>query len=263
MSFIKPTFFSRIASVRNFRKAAVTLHGNITARAQTRCGGISSVGGGGATLNRPEIASNFTQFRRFSAEPDRQLTWRVTVPGNQAYVIEREGKYLKTLYTNPDAPHLLDCSTDKIAFTHSLEKDVELSTQLSMTTDGHPWGLGLIFNVKVVDPYLASYGHGVKDGDSISAFKELATMMMSAALEEVSLGDYIFSKDLVERERVLKDSIDVLDDMNKIVAGWGLKCLDFNVVNFVFPEFYCKWFGYCSAKLARRQTAEKEAELLE
>ncbi|MQM08830.1 hypothetical protein Taro_041694 [Colocasia esculenta] len=81
--------------------------------------------------------------------PSARTNWGIQiVPKNNVFVVERLGKYFKTL--NPGI-HMLIPVVDRIAYVHSLmEEEIAISNQSFMTKDN--------INILIVDPYLASYG---------------------------------------------------------------------------------------------------------
>ncbi|GLU04906.1 hypothetical protein SLE2022_220340 [Rubroshorea leprosula] len=191
-------------------------------------------------------------FRTYSTAAYKSIpppaNWGIDFVGpNRAYIVERNGKYLKTLTTGI---HLLNPIVDKIAGVHSL-KEEEIEIPLETVTNND---LGVVVKVhlyiKVVDPYLATYGN--RDGDTISAVTQLVvtTLPLRSMIEKILFNPiydeakkafefkYNFneSQGIVDPEMV-KDYFEFLlecieyfeigDDINKITTAWGVKCLRF------------------------------------
>ena len=78
------------------------------------------------------------------------------VPQKQAFIIERLGKYSKTL----DAGfHILVPFLDKVAYKHTLkEQAVDVAPQQCITKDNIAVEVDGILYMQVVDPKKASYG---------------------------------------------------------------------------------------------------------
>ncbi|NDC38380.1 MAG: paraslipin, partial [Proteobacteria bacterium] len=80
----------------------------------------------------------------------------IVVPQQQAYVVERLGKYSNTL---PAGFHLLIPFFDKIRYRHSLkEMAADIPEQICITKDNVQVGVDGVLYLKVMDPKLASYG---------------------------------------------------------------------------------------------------------
>ena len=78
------------------------------------------------------------------------------VPQQQAVVIERLGKYSRTL--SPGF-HFLIPVLDKCSYTHSLKEQAhEIMTQSAITKDNVTIHIDGVLYLRIFDPYKASYG---------------------------------------------------------------------------------------------------------
>jgi regulator of protease activity HflC (stomatin/prohibitin superfamily) len=80
----------------------------------------------------------------------------VVVPQQSAYVIQRLGKYSRTLNAGF---HILIHLFDTIAYRHSLKEEaVEVAEQVCITSDNVQVAVDGILYLKVLDPERTSYG---------------------------------------------------------------------------------------------------------
>ena len=80
------------------------------------------------------------------------------VPQRHAYIIERLGKYNKTLEAGL---HILIPFIDKVAYKHTLkEQAVDVPPQMCITKDNISVEVDGILYMQVIDPKNASYGIG-------------------------------------------------------------------------------------------------------
>jgi regulator of protease activity HflC (stomatin/prohibitin superfamily) len=79
----------------------------------------------------------------------------VIVPDKYAYVVERMGRYDRTLSAGF---HMITPIIDRIAFKHSLESQTEKLSDVYETKDGRKATVNSAFEFRVLDPQQASYG---------------------------------------------------------------------------------------------------------
>src|SRR5262249_48033588 len=79
----------------------------------------------------------------------------IVVPQQSAYVIERFGRYSRTL----DAGfHVLTPFVEAVAYRHSLkEQALEVAEQICITRDNVQVGIDAVLYMQVLEPRLASY----------------------------------------------------------------------------------------------------------
>ena len=86
------------------------------------------------------------------------LKTAVVVPQQNAFVIERLGKYSKTLNAGF---HILIPFLERIAYKHTLkEQAVDIAEQICITKDNVQVGVDGVLYMQVLDPGRASYGIG-------------------------------------------------------------------------------------------------------
>ena len=100
----------------------------------------------------------------------------IVVPQQNGYVVERLGKYSKTLNAGF---HILIPFFEKIAYKHTLkEQAADIAEQVCITKDNVQVGVDGVLYMQVLDPGRASYGIG----NYMFAISQLAqTTLRSAA----------------------------------------------------------------------------------
>ncbi|CAI9115014.1 OLC1v1015846C1 [Oldenlandia corymbosa var. corymbosa] len=157
------------------------------------------------------------------------------VPQGQAYVVERLGKYSRTL--TPGINFLIPI-VDKIAYVHLLkEVSFGISGQSGITRDNVRIDMDGVLYYKVVDPLKASYGiHNPK-----LAIIEIAQTTMRSEIGKLSLDKL--------NEETLSDKIVV--EINKAAKDWGLQCQRYEIKDVNMPE---------GTQLAMQRQAEAERD---
>ncbi len=144
------------------------------------------------------------------------------VPQNQAYVIERFGRYHKTLSAglNFILPFI-----DKVAYQHSLKEiAIDVASQNAITLDNVSVQIDGILYLKIMDPRNASYGIE----DLFFAVSQLAQTTMRAEIGKMSLDETFESRD-----RLNASITTVLDEA---ANPWGTKVLRYEVSNITPPQ---------------------------
>ena len=144
------------------------------------------------------------------------------VPQRQAFVIERLGKYSRTL----DAGfHVLIRFLDKVAYKHSLkEVALDVASQVCITRDNIAIEIDGILYMQVLNPKSASYG--------IENYKYAATQLAQTTLRS-EIGKLDLDQTFEEREAINANIINALD---KATEPWGLKIIRYEISNINPPQ---------------------------
>ncbi|KAL6730583.1 hypothetical protein Aduo_001546 [Ancylostoma duodenale] len=143
------------------------------------------------------------------------------VPQQEAWVVERMGKFYKIL---EPGFNILIPVIDRIRFVQSLrEIAIEIPQQGAITLDNVQLQLDGVLYLRVFNPYKASYG--VEDPEF--AVTQLAQTTMRSEVGKISL-DTVFR----EREQ-LNESI--VAAINKAAEPWGIKCMRYEIRDMHMP----------------------------
>ncbi|CAO2176408.1 unnamed protein product [Urochloa humidicola] len=114
--------------------------------------------------------------------------------GGQTFVVERFGKYIKTLYAGING---LIPFVDRIAYAHSLkDQRIEVTSQKAITLDNIYLDIDGFFLVKIIDPYLASYGVE----NPIFALVQLAQATIANEIEKITMAKTFTSKKMLNNK---------------------------------------------------------------
>ncbi|MFK7760999.1 MAG: SPFH domain-containing protein [Candidatus Midichloriaceae bacterium] len=137
------------------------------------------------------------------------------VPQQQAWIIERLGKYNKTL--QPGLTFILPF-IDKVAYKHTLkEKAIDVMQQSAITKDNVTLALDGIIYVRIINPMDASYGVE----NPYYAVTQLAQTSMRSAI-----GKLVMDKTFEEREYLNNQ---IVSAINEAASTWGIQCMRYEI----------------------------------
>ncbi|XP_070172076.1 stomatin-like protein stl-1 [Polyergus mexicanus] len=143
------------------------------------------------------------------------------VPQQQAWIVERMGKFHKIL--DPGLNILLPV-VDKVKYVQILkELAIDVPQQSAVTSDNVTLNIDAVLYLRVTDPYLASYG--VEDAEF--AVIQVAQTTMRSELGKISL-DKVFR----EREEL---NVSIVESINKASSAWGITCLRYEIRDIKLP----------------------------
>ena len=150
------------------------------------------------------------------------LKTAVVVPQQNGYVIERLGKYAKTLNAGF---HILIPFLERIAYKHTLkEQAVDIAEQVCITNDNVQVGVDGVLYMQVLDPGRASYGIG----NYMFAISQLAQTTLRSEIGKIDL-DRTFE----ERGTINQN---VVAELDKASDPWGVKVLRYEIKNINPPQ---------------------------
>ncbi len=143
------------------------------------------------------------------------------VPQREQFVIERLGKYSRTL----DAGfHILVPFMDRVAYRHSLkEQAVDVASQTCITRDNISVSIDGILYMQVVDARAASYG--------IENYA-FATSQLAQTTLRSEIGRIELDRTFEERESI---NTQVVDGVDRASQPWGVKVLRYEIKDIVPP----------------------------
>ena len=144
------------------------------------------------------------------------------VPQRQAVVIERLGKYSRTL----DAGfHLLIPFIERVAYRHNLKEiAVDVPSQMCITKDNIAVEIDGILYMQVLDAKKASYG--------IENY-EFASIQLAQTTLRSEIGKLELDRTFEERENINAHIIDAVDRASE---PWGLKITRYEIRNINPPQ---------------------------
>ena len=146
----------------------------------------------------------------------------VVVPQQNAFVIERLGKFSRVLSAGF---HILIPFIERIAYKHTLkEQAVDIAEQICITNDNVQVGVDGVLYMQVLDPGRASYGIG----DYMFAISQLAQTTLRSEIGKIDL-------DRTFEERGTINS-NVVDELDKASDPWGVKVLRYEIKNINPPH---------------------------
>jgi regulator of protease activity HflC (stomatin/prohibitin superfamily) len=150
------------------------------------------------------------------------LKTAVVVPQQNAYVVERLGKFSKSLNAGF---HILIPFIERVAYKHTLkEHAADIAEQICITKDNVQVGVDGVLYMQVLDPSRASYGIG----NYMFAISQLAQTTLRSEIGKIDL-DRTFE----ERGTINQN---VVAELDKASDPWGVKVLRYEIKNINPPQ---------------------------
>ena len=144
------------------------------------------------------------------------------VPQKSAFIIERLGKYSKTLEAGF---HILFPFIDRVSYKHSLkEVAVDVPSQICITSDNIAVDVDGVLYMQIMDPKKASYGIT----DLMFASTQLAQTTMRSEIGKLDL-------DRTFEERVSINTA-IIQAVDKASDPWGVKITRYEIKNITPPQ---------------------------
>ncbi|SIQ13527.1 Regulator of protease activity HflC, stomatin/prohibitin superfamily [Alkalispirochaeta americana] len=144
------------------------------------------------------------------------------VPAKSVLVIERLGKYAKTLHAGF---HILVPFLDRVAYTHSLkEQAIDVPTQPCFTWDNVKVDVDGVLYYRVVDPKKASYG--------ITNY-EYATVQLAQTTMRSVIGKLELDKTFEERDSI---NAAIVAEVDAAGSAWGVEVTRYEIQNIDVPS---------------------------
>ena len=143
------------------------------------------------------------------------------VPQQSAWVLERFGKYNRTLLPGLN---IIVPFVDRVAYRHSLKEiPMDVPSQVCITRDNTQLQVDGVIYFQVTDPMKASYG----SSNFVFAITQLAQTSLRSVIGKLEL-----DRTVEEREMINTQVVSALDEA---AANWGVKVLRYEIKDLVPP----------------------------
>ena len=143
------------------------------------------------------------------------------VPQQNAWVVERLGKYDRTL--TPGLKFVIPF-VERVAYKHSLkEVPLDVPSQVCITKDNTQLQVDGILYFQVTDPMRASYG----SSDYLMAISQLAQTTLRSVIGKLELDKTFEERDLINAS--------VVNSLDEAAMNWGVKVLRYEIKDLTPP----------------------------
>ncbi len=143
------------------------------------------------------------------------------VPQQQAWIIERLGKYNKTL--TPGLNFLVPF-VDRVAYRHSLkEVPLDVPSQICITKDNTQLTVDGVLYFQVTDPMRASYG----SSNYIVAITQLSQTTLRSVIGRMELDKTFEERDVINSS--------IVASLDEAALNWGVKVLRYEIKDLTPP----------------------------
>lgn len=166
------------------------------------------------------------------------------VPQQQAYVVERLGRYARTL---EPGPHFIVPFVDQVRFKHTLKEFVlDIPEQICITRDNVSVAIDGIVFFRVVDPFRATYGIN----NYSQGIVQLAQTTLRSEIGKLDLDRSFEERDTINHAVVMA--------VEHATEPWGVKVLRYEVKSITPPRDVLD-----AMEKQMRAEREKRAKILE
>lgn len=144
------------------------------------------------------------------------------VPQQSAFVVERFGKYSRTLHAGF---HIVIPAMERIAYRHSLkELAADIAEQTCITRDNVQVAVDGVLYLQVLDPQRASYGIT----NYMFAIAQLAQTTLRSEIGKIDLDRTFEARGTINSN--------VVAELDKASESWGVKVLRYEIKNITPPK---------------------------
>jgi len=159
------------------------------------------------------------------------------VPQQQAWIIERLGKFHSTLVPGLN---ILIPYIDDVAYKHSLKEEANnVQSQAAITKDNVTLTLDGVLYTRIIDPKQASYGIE----DAHFALTQLAQTTMRSEIGKMTLDRTFEERDTLNTR--------IVTAINEAASTWGIQCMRYEIKDITPPKSIL-------AAMEQQVTAERE-----
>ena len=157
------------------------------------------------------------------------------VPAKKAYVVERLGKYCKTMEAGF---HVLVPFIDKVKYKHSLkEKALDVPIQPCFTQDNVKILVDGVVYMKVVDAKKASYGITKRVKTPHLTDYEYATIQLAQTTMRSVIGKLELDRTFEERDSI---NTEIVQNVDEATDPWGISVSRYEIQNIKIPDSILK-----------------------